>query len=170
MSFAWPELSKLEVGAIGKYKEGKAVDVFDAKQIIVAVARYTGAATVVRGGAFPTAAPRRLEDEVVWLKGISTEGMVTDGRVDLTTKVFRVTVTKTYETEDGRNTVLVLEPFDLAPAKKLWAKLHTKAIADAPTETGPQSRRWTSAYGKFSVEAVFAGQIGGKVKLKKLDA
>ncbi|WP_254509899.1 SHD1 domain-containing protein [Anatilimnocola floriformis] len=165
-----PELTKLEVGAVGRYKDGKAVDVVDAKQVIVAVARYTAATTIARGNALGTAAPRRLPDEVVWVKGIDTAGMVTDGRVDLTTKVFRVTGTKTYDTEDGRNTVFVLEPFDLAPAKELWAKMHTKA--PAPTETTastPASRTWTSADGKFSVDATFAGQIGGKVKLKKLD-
>ena len=96
---------------------------------------------------------------------------LTDGRVDLTMKVFRITGTKTYGTktygtDDGGNTVFVLEPFDPAPAKELWAKLHTKAPA---AETPAETRKWTSADGKFSVDASFAGQIGAKVKLKKPD-
>lgn len=161
-----PEQTKLEVGAIGTYKVGTAIDIVDNKQVIVAIPRFTAPQTVVRGGALATSSPRRLEDIVVWLKGMPTAGMVTDGRVDMTTTVLHVTGTTTYDMEDEQNTVFVLEPFDLEPAKAAWKELHSRPVAKT---TKPSPRTWTSADGKFTFEATFVGQTGGIVKLRKAD-
>jgi hypothetical protein len=46
---------------------------------------------------------------------------------------------------------------------------HSEPIKAAPVKTIAETRTWTSAGGKFSIEAEFVSYANGKVKLKKVD-
>jgi cell division protein FtsB len=86
-------------GPVAGWRSHVVLDVIDEKSAIV---RWT-VRSLFHG-------VRRTGDPFI-VRGLATEGWVTDARVDLHQHVFRVTGTETYETAaGGQRTVFVLEP------------------------------------------------------------
>lgn len=122
---------------------------------------------------------RRILDDrqTYWIKGIDTSNMADDQVVPLRA-MFVCVGNKTYETvSGGTNTVMVVEPFDMTNVKKLWKPPSVKlpplpGEAEKEAETAPTEskyRKWTSADGKFAVEAELSYVIGDTVVLIRKD-
>ena len=140
----------------GSYGLGVRVfQVVDAKNALVEYVMFTDGPKVRSSKtAFGVPAYTVESSKMFWLAGVETSGMVDGRRIELD-GVFAVTGNRTYDAEEGTNTVFVLERVDLAEHKDKFTRLG-------------EARTWTSL-GGHTTEAIFVRYKGGKVTLMRPD-
>jgi hypothetical protein len=114
-----------------------------------------------------------------WWFEMPTDGIVDDGKLDLSRKVFTFVGTKRYETDAGPATVFHLKylrehveskPVDVEEAKRKEEEARKEVERKLQEARKAElTRTWSDASGKFSVRAEFAGMTGGNVRLVKDD-
>ena len=169
-------LWKLELGQIGLLTgnslRDNAKNKFEVMQVIddynMLIASQRNATTVD-----PLNVVETTKERWVWVSGVPTKGIVDDSVVKLE-QVFEVVDTKRYAAAIGTNTVFVIQPFEIQSPDKLLAVLKVEPKKPMPKPIEPAKpmygeREWTSADGKFTVEATFIESEDGKVKLRLAD-
>jgi len=140
--------------------DGKGVgilQVIDAKNAVLDIRwgeRYMTGVRTIGETQIPTYGGRTRTAEI-WLANYPTDGMVDDKGTRLT-GVFAVTGTKTYVTGEGTHTVPLLEHLDMKPYEAKFSRM--SAI-----------RKWKSANGDHTTDAVFVRYRNGKVTMMKGD-
>lgn len=166
-----PKDRRLEVGDIGRLVAGRAkiLQVIDKSNAIAETEWYTltRRARTLQGGGQTVDTVNQERNETVWLKLPTTRGM-RDGRIHETEQVFDVIGTHTYQTAAGSNTVLVLEALEATDGEIESAIAALAAVEEKKAEE-LLWRTWSSADGKFRVDAKFVGFIDGKVQIEKRD-
>lgn len=104
-------------------------------------------------------------EALVWVSGVSTEGIVDDSYTKLG-QVFEVIGTKQYQTALGSKTVFEISPFPIQDTAAFRARIKPRS---SPNHRAATYRTWTDATGDFTVEARFGGIISGKVTLLTKD-
>ena len=156
-------MREIKAGAIGTLGNNHhlwsvtALQVIDKENVLASI-EY-GIATVPTGGGV------NLGGEAVWLKGVSTEGVVDNRAFPHEGKVYQVVGTKQYPARNGTSTVFVLEQLNIG---ERFGRQSKKPLSMAEPEK-IEVRKWSDASGSFSIEASFAGLSNGMVRLKKTD-
>lgn len=152
------DITKAKAGDIGSFRDEAVpvLQVVDRKNAILDIQWSERVMTGVRN-VDTTQVPvygRTHHTSEMWLTNYPTTGMV-DGRAVRLNGVFAITGTKKYETDDGPNTVPLLEQLDMKPYEAKFTRMD-------------DSRTWTSV-GGHTTEAIFVRYKGGNVELLKPD-
>lgn len=116
----------LKVGDLGRFPEAsiRAQQVIDETNCLGRWFYHERYTEIRRGVPFPVV---NDIEQMLWTKGFPTKGVADDDAMPIN-GCFEVTGTKTYDTAAGSATVLVIEPFDIAPyLKKADASENPKA-------------------------------------------
>lgn len=159
-----------KVGDAGRLVLGrlKVVQVVDADNVIGEIVWYQSAAraATLRGGTQVVDQQNESRYEVVWLT-VPTQGMV-DGKLHRTNQLFFVSGSRTYDTAAGTNTVLRFQAIEATEDELRGA--YAEYVAEQQKRAEAKLwRTWTTADGKFKIEAKFIAFRNDRVVLEKRD-
>lgn len=129
-------------------RDVRVFQVVDERNALIELLSYTGGRLIRLGqprlGTKSEFSPPEERSAVYWLNGVPTNRF-SDGRSIELDGFYAVTGNRTYETDEGTNTVFVVEPFDMKPYERRCSRAARKHEHGLPRMLDTRPRPFSSA-------------------------